>query len=68
MGLLAHVLRLSGPTHGRPPCSFLPSLGDMVPVVPNLVSSPECLASKLNPSQPDLPSLVKLSRALSDLE
>jgi hypothetical protein len=37
MGLLARVLGLSGPTHGRPPCSSLPSLGDMVPMVPNLI-------------------------------
>jgi hypothetical protein len=37
MGLLAHALRLSGPTLGSPPCSFLPSPGDLVPMVPNLV-------------------------------
>jgi hypothetical protein len=39
MGLLARVLRSSGLIHGRPPYSFLPSLGDVVPMVQNLVSS-----------------------------
>jgi hypothetical protein len=37
MGVLARVLRPSGLTHGRPPCSFLPSLGDVVPMVSVLV-------------------------------
>jgi hypothetical protein len=37
MGLLDCVLRPSGLTHGRPPYSFLPSLGDVVPMVPNLI-------------------------------
>jgi hypothetical protein len=37
MGLLAHVLRLSGPTHGRSPYSSLLSPGDIVPMVPNLI-------------------------------
>jgi hypothetical protein len=46
MGLLAHVLRPSGPTHGKPPCSFLLSLGDVVPMVPNLVSSPRVLGKQ----------------------
>jgi hypothetical protein len=46
MGLLACVLRLSGPTHGSPPCSSLPSSGDVVPMVPNLVSSPRMLAKR----------------------
>jgi hypothetical protein len=40
MGLLAQILRLSGPTHGRPPCSSLSSPVDLVPIVPNLISSP----------------------------
>jgi hypothetical protein len=40
MDLLAHSLRPSGPTHGRPPCSFLLSPGDVVPMVPNLVRCP----------------------------
>jgi hypothetical protein len=38
MGLLARVLGPSGPTHGRLPCSFLLSPGDVVPMIPNLVS------------------------------
>jgi hypothetical protein len=38
MGLLACVLRPSGPTNGRPPCSFRLSLGDMVPMVPDLIN------------------------------
>jgi hypothetical protein len=38
MSLLAHALRPSGPTHGRHHCSFLPSTGDVVPMVPNLVN------------------------------
>jgi hypothetical protein len=37
MGHLAHVLRLSGSTHGGPPVPFLPSPGDVVPMVPDLV-------------------------------
>jgi hypothetical protein len=43
MGLSARVLRPSGKTHDRPPCSFLLSLGDVVPMVPNLTSSPRVL-------------------------
>jgi hypothetical protein len=39
MGLLARALRLSGLTHGRPYCSFQPSPVDVVPMVPDLVSS-----------------------------
>jgi hypothetical protein len=39
MGLLAHVLRPSGPTHGWPPCSFPLSLGDVVPMVLDLITS-----------------------------
>jgi hypothetical protein len=38
MGLLAHVLRPSGTNHGRPPCSFRLSPGDVVPMVPDLVN------------------------------
>jgi hypothetical protein len=38
MGLLTHVLGPSGLTHGRSPCSSLLSLGDLVPMVPNLVN------------------------------
>jgi hypothetical protein len=40
MGLLPRSLRLSGPTHGRPPFSFRLSPTDVVPMVPDLISSP----------------------------
>jgi hypothetical protein len=43
MDHLARVLRPSRPTHGRPHYSFPPILGDVVPMVPNLVSSPRVL-------------------------
>jgi hypothetical protein len=43
MGPLACVLRPSGSTHGRPPCFFLLSPGVVVPMVPNLISSPQVL-------------------------
>jgi hypothetical protein len=68
MGPLAHAFRPSGLTLGRPPCSFLPSLGDVIPMVPILVSGPECLASELGSYQPDLPASVKLLSTLFDLE
>jgi hypothetical protein len=44
MCLMAPVIRPSGMTHGRPPCSSLPSLGE--PMVPNLVSSPRVLVKQ----------------------
>jgi transposase InsO family protein len=37
MGLLSCALRPSGPTLGRPCCSSRSSLGDVVPMVPDLV-------------------------------
>jgi hypothetical protein len=37
MGPLAHAFRPSELTLGRPPCSFMPSLGDVVPLVPVLI-------------------------------
>jgi hypothetical protein len=44
MGLLAHAVRLSGSTLGSPPPhSFLLSPEHMVPMVPNLISSPRVL-------------------------
>jgi hypothetical protein len=46
MGLLARSLRLSGPTHGRPPFSFQPSPTDVVPMVPDLISSPRVLGKQ----------------------
>jgi hypothetical protein len=39
MGPLAHAFKLSGPSLGRPPYSFLLSLGDVVSMVPILVTS-----------------------------
>jgi hypothetical protein len=44
MSLLAHALSPSGLTHGRSPCSSLSSTEDVVPMVPNLVSSPRVFA------------------------
>jgi hypothetical protein len=44
--LLAYALRLSGPTHGRPLCSSRLSPGDVVPMVPNLISSPRVLGKR----------------------
>jgi hypothetical protein len=46
MGLLTRALRLSGPTHGRPPYSIQPSLGDVVPMLPDLVNSPRVLGKR----------------------
>jgi hypothetical protein len=69
MGLLARALRPSGLTHDRPPCSSLPSLGDVVPMVPNLISSPRVLGKRflILVNQIFL-LLVKLPSAPSDLE
>jgi hypothetical protein len=69
MSLLACVLRSSGLTHGRTPCSFWPSQGDVVPMVANLISSPRVLGKRalILVNQIFL-LLVKLSSALSDLE
>jgi hypothetical protein len=47
MGLLARALSPSGLTHGRPPYSSLPSPGDVVPMVPNLVSSSRVLGKRI---------------------
>jgi hypothetical protein len=70
MGLLAHVLMPSGLTHGRPPCFFLPSPGDMVPMVPNLVSISQnlwdTLMAKFELRRDHNTGLVK-SRTLSNL-
>jgi hypothetical protein len=52
MGLLARVLRPSGPTHGRPPCSFLPSLGYVVPMVPKLGMPPLSSQNRSTESTP----------------
>jgi hypothetical protein len=45
MGLLAHVFWLSGLTLGSPPCSFLPCPGDVVPIVPIVVTNVVTLSS-----------------------
>jgi hypothetical protein len=39
MVLIARVLRSSGPTQGSPLCSSPLSPGDLVPMVPNLIST-----------------------------
>jgi hypothetical protein len=67
MGLVARVFRLSGPTHGCPPCSFPLTPGGVVPMVPDLISShppSECLASELHPYVLDLPVFMKLASVL----
>jgi hypothetical protein len=56
MGLLTRVLRLSGSTHGRPHCSSLSSLGDVVP------------QASFHLNQSDLLVLAKLLSALFNLE
>jgi hypothetical protein len=40
MSLMSRALRPSGLTLGRPPCSFCLSPGDVVPMIPDLISSP----------------------------
>jgi hypothetical protein len=67
MGHLARGFRLSGPTHGRPPCYFHLSPRYTVPVVPDIASSPECLASELYLVESDLPALANLSSVLPEL-
>jgi hypothetical protein len=46
MGLLAQIFNLSGPTHDGPPVTFFPSLGGMVPMIPNLFSSTRVLGKR----------------------
>jgi hypothetical protein len=69
MGLLACALRPSGLTKGRPPYFSLPSPGDVVPMVPNLVSSLRLLGKRalILVNQIFL-LLAKLSSALYSLE
>jgi hypothetical protein len=47
MGLLAYVLRLSRPTHGRPPVPFDRVQETWYPWHKTLSVAPECLASEL---------------------
>jgi hypothetical protein len=69
MGLLAHVLRLSGLSHDRPPSSFRPSLGDVVPMVPDHVRSPRVLGKRaLSLVNQTILLAVKMLSASSDLE
>jgi hypothetical protein len=69
MGSLACALRPSGLTLGRLPYSFPPSPGDVVPMVPNLVSSPRVLGKRaMILNQLDLLASVNLSSAPSDME
>jgi hypothetical protein len=67
MGHLARDLRLSGPTHGCPPISFLPVHDTWYPWYKISSAAPECLASELCPNVLDLPVLEKLPSALSNL-
>jgi hypothetical protein len=69
MGLLAHALRPSGPTIGRPPCSSQPSPGDVVPMVPDFINRPRVLDKQalILVNQIFL-LVVKLPSAPSDLE
>jgi hypothetical protein len=46
MGLLACALGPSGRTLDRPPCSYWLSSGDVVPMVPDLLSSPRVLGKR----------------------
>jgi hypothetical protein len=69
MGLLAHAVRPSEPTLGRPPFFFLPTPGDVVPMVPNIVSCPQVLSKRaFSPDVLYLPILAKLSSAFPDLK
>jgi hypothetical protein len=69
MGLLVRVLRLSAPTHGRPPYSFWLSPRDVVPMVPELVSSPRVLGKQaLSLVNQTFLLVAKLPSAPSDLE
>jgi hypothetical protein len=69
MSLLAHAVRLSGPTLSRPPFFFLPTPGDVVPMVPNIDNCPRVLSKRaFSPDVLYLPILVKLSSALPDLK
>jgi hypothetical protein len=66
MGLLAHALKPSGPTLGRPPYSDRPSLGDLVP---NLISSPRVFGKRaLILINQIFLLVVKLLSALFELE
>jgi hypothetical protein len=69
MRLLARVLRPSGPTHGRPPYSFRPSSRDVVPMVSDLVHSPQVLGKQaLSLVNQTSLLVVKLLSAPFDLE
>jgi hypothetical protein len=64
MGLLAWILRSSGLTQGWLPCSAVPSLLDLVPMVPNNISSLRVLGKRASVLKiQTLLFLVKLSSA-----
>jgi hypothetical protein len=69
MSLLAHALRPSGLTLGRPHCSSRSSPEDVVPMVLDLVSNPRVLSKRalILVNQIFL-LVVKLLLASSDLE
>jgi hypothetical protein len=58
MGLLARALRPSGPTHGRPPCSSRPTIEDVVPMEPDLVSAFQALTVALDGAARLLPAAI----------
>jgi hypothetical protein len=58
--VVAQVFWSSGPTHGGPPCSFSLSLVGVLPLVPNLISSP------LSAWQVKLSSVVSCLEQLSE--
>jgi hypothetical protein len=69
MGLLAHALRPSGLTLGRPPYSSRPSPGDVVAMVLDLISSQRLLGKRALILIIQIFLLaVKLLSAPSDLE
>jgi hypothetical protein len=69
MSLLACALRLSGSTLGRPSCSSRLSLGEVVPMVPDLVSSLRVLDKRaLIPVNQIFLLVVNLPSAPFDLE
>jgi hypothetical protein len=69
MGLLAHVLRPSGLTHGRPPLSLSTESRRRGTHGTKPCQQPSSAwQESFNPDQPNLTVLAKLSSVLFDLE